>query len=214
MQTANRIRKRDDRFTLRGWVYPFHRLVDGPVLARLDPDSSQVQWLPLHGRKDEPVEVRPGDVQSITKQVFGIDLPPCRGASQEEPEEVAETEAVEEEPALEAQPEEADEPVLELTRVVEEPEFAEFEDDEGTPIPADLNEKLFDHLDDDEPMPDALRLVAPKGVDNSDSLKDYFRKKQQSLHHRLVDGGVSLPPLSFEEQEELNVLQKFIGWFS
>jgi hypothetical protein len=74
----NRTRERADRFELRGWTYPFHRQVDGPVLSRLDPDTAETQWLPLRGRK-YPVEVRPGDVQSISRQVLGIELPPCKG---------------------------------------------------------------------------------------------------------------------------------------
>lgn len=64
-----------------------------------------------------------------------------------------------------------------------------------------------------EPMPDALALMAPKGL-GLDELRAYFKQRQQELHHRLIDGGNSLPPLTFEEREDLTTLQKFIGWFN
>lgn len=81
---------------------------------------------------------------------------------------------------------------------------------EDDPFDAEFEEASDE---DGEPIPDALALMAPEGMP-FDDLKEYFRQKQQALHHRLIDGGQSLPPLSFEEHEELNTLQKYIGWFN
>jgi hypothetical protein len=76
MQSANRLRDRRDYFILRQDRYPFHIHQDGPALARLDPDAGVTQMWTLY--LGHEVEVRPGDVQWISKQVLGIELPPCR----------------------------------------------------------------------------------------------------------------------------------------
>lgn len=71
-----RLRERANYFMLRQDRFPYHQLRDGPALARLDPDADTVQLWEL--RSGHIVEVRPGDVQLISKQVLRLDLPPPR----------------------------------------------------------------------------------------------------------------------------------------
>lgn len=74
MMTMGRTRPRTDRFTLRGWEYPFHELRDQGKMAALVPETDEVRWLKLFGRV-EPVEIRRGDVAIIYPQI-GWPLPP------------------------------------------------------------------------------------------------------------------------------------------
>lgn len=67
--TARRIRRSEDYFTLRGERYPFHRIWDGPSFARLENVTEEVQMWTLHA--GQRVEVRPGDIPVISRQVFG-----------------------------------------------------------------------------------------------------------------------------------------------
>lgn len=78
MMTMPRTRVRYDRFVLRGWTYPFHELRDQGKMAALVPETDEVRWLKLFGR-EEPVEIRRGDVAIIYPQI-GWPLPP--GVSQ------------------------------------------------------------------------------------------------------------------------------------
>ena len=68
-----RLRERKDYFQWRGDRYAFHQLVDGPVLARLDPDSEDEQTWTLHSRR--VISPTGAEVRDIAKQVQGIDLP-------------------------------------------------------------------------------------------------------------------------------------------
>jgi len=73
-----RLRNRPDRFTWRGDDYAFHRLQDGPTLARLDPYSDIPQrWL-LHSGK--ALHLTGADVRDVAKQVNGTELPETRPA--------------------------------------------------------------------------------------------------------------------------------------
>jgi hypothetical protein len=74
MMSMNRTRVRHDRFTLRGWVWPFHELRDQGVMASLVPESDEPRLVYLWGRRDEPVEIRKGDVAIIYPQI-GWPLP-------------------------------------------------------------------------------------------------------------------------------------------
>lgn len=69
----SRLRERNDYFEWRGDRYAFHQLVDGPVLARLDPDSEDEQIWTLHSRR--VISPNGAEVRDIAKQVHGIDLP-------------------------------------------------------------------------------------------------------------------------------------------
>lgn len=72
----SRLRNRPDRFNWKGDDYAFHRLQDGPTLARLDPYSDVPQrWL-LHSGK--VLHLTGADVRSVAKQVNGTDLPETR----------------------------------------------------------------------------------------------------------------------------------------
>jgi len=68
-----RLRERNDYFEWRGDRYAFHQLVDGPVLARLDPDSDDEQTWTLHSRR--VISPTGAEVRDIAKQVHGVDLP-------------------------------------------------------------------------------------------------------------------------------------------
>jgi hypothetical protein len=69
---TGRIRKRIDRFTLRGWTYPFHELRDqgrlNAVISAMIADPGKPQLLRLEGRR-APVEIRPGDLEIILPQI-------------------------------------------------------------------------------------------------------------------------------------------------
>ncbi len=69
----SRLRERNDYFEWRGDRYAFHQLVDGPVLARLDPDSDDEQIWTLHSRR--VISPTGAEVRDIAKQVHGVDLP-------------------------------------------------------------------------------------------------------------------------------------------
>lgn len=69
----SRLRERNDYFEWRGDRYAFHQLVDGPVLARLDPDSEDEQIWTLHSRR--VISPNGEEVRAIAKQVHGVDLP-------------------------------------------------------------------------------------------------------------------------------------------
>lgn len=69
----SRLRERNDYFEWRGDRYAFHQLVDGPVLARLDPDSEDEQIWTLHSRR--VISPTGAEVRDIAKQVHGVDLP-------------------------------------------------------------------------------------------------------------------------------------------
>ncbi|CAB4199453.1 hypothetical protein UFOVP1333_49 [uncultured Caudovirales phage] len=69
----SRLRERNDYFEWRGDRYAFHQLVDGPVLARLDPDSDDEQTWTLHSRR--VISPTGAEVRDIAKQVHGVDLP-------------------------------------------------------------------------------------------------------------------------------------------
>ena len=69
----SRLRERNDYFEWRGDRYAFHQLADGPVLARLDPDSDDEQTWTLHSRR--VISPTGAEVRDIAKQVHGVDLP-------------------------------------------------------------------------------------------------------------------------------------------
>lgn len=77
MHTAVRLKPRKDRFVLRGWTYEFNLALDGATLSRLDHHASVNQHWNLDCGKC--VEMRPGDVQDVSKQVLDVELPPCKG---------------------------------------------------------------------------------------------------------------------------------------
>ena len=68
----SRLRERNDYFEWRGDRYAFHQLADGPVLARLDPDSEDEQIWTLHSRR--VISPNGAEVRDIAKQVLGVDL--------------------------------------------------------------------------------------------------------------------------------------------
>lgn len=71
-----RLRNRPDRFIWKGDDYAFHRLQDGPTLARLDPYSDIPQrWL-LHSGK--VLHLTGAEVRDVAKQVNGTELPETR----------------------------------------------------------------------------------------------------------------------------------------
>lgn len=67
MQTRNRLKPRYDRFTLRGWTYPFHQIRDQGKLAALVPESDEPRTIVLWSGHE--VEIRKGDVALIYPQI-------------------------------------------------------------------------------------------------------------------------------------------------
>lgn len=68
-----RLRHRPDYFEWRGIRIFFHRLQDGPTLARLDPYAPGEQdWLLHSGRT---IQVTAEEIRAITFEVHGIQLP-------------------------------------------------------------------------------------------------------------------------------------------
>jgi len=73
-----RLRHRPDRFIWRENSLAFHRLADGPTLARLDPYASGEQSWPLHSGR--VISVTAEEVRDISLQVLGLELPATRPA--------------------------------------------------------------------------------------------------------------------------------------
>ena len=69
----DRLRHRPDYFMYRGNRFYFHRLADGPTLARLDPYTDGEQTWPLNSGRT--IEVTAPEIRDITFQVHGIELP-------------------------------------------------------------------------------------------------------------------------------------------
>jgi len=69
----DRLRHRPDYFMYRGNRFYFHRLADGPTLARLDPYTDNEQTWPLNSGRT--IEVTAPEIRDITFQVHGIELP-------------------------------------------------------------------------------------------------------------------------------------------
>jgi hypothetical protein len=69
----DRLRHRPDHFMYRGNMFFYHRLADGPTLARLDPYSDGEQTWPLNSGR--VISVTAAEIRDITLQVHGIELP-------------------------------------------------------------------------------------------------------------------------------------------
>ena len=69
----DRLRHRPDFFMYRGNRFYFHRLADGPTLARLDPYTDGEQTWPLNSGRT--IEVTAAEIRDITFQVHGLELP-------------------------------------------------------------------------------------------------------------------------------------------
>jgi hypothetical protein len=69
----DRLRHRPDYFMYRGNRFYFHRLADGPTLARLDPYTDGEQTWPLNSGRT--IKVTAPEIRDITFQVHGIELP-------------------------------------------------------------------------------------------------------------------------------------------
>jgi len=69
----DRLRHRPDYFMYRGNRFYFHRLADGPTLARLDPYSDGEQMWPMNSGRT--IYVTAAEIRDITFQVHGIELP-------------------------------------------------------------------------------------------------------------------------------------------
>ncbi len=69
----DRLRHRPDYFMYRGNRFYFHRLADGPTLARLDPYTDGEQTWPLNSGRT--IDVTAAEIRDITLQVHGIELP-------------------------------------------------------------------------------------------------------------------------------------------
>ena len=78
----SRTRVRRDRFELRGWTYPFNELRDGATFARLETNTDETQEWTL--RSGQVVEIRPGDIETISPQI-GMPVPGKRRAVAIEP---------------------------------------------------------------------------------------------------------------------------------
>jgi len=191
-----RVRNRQDYFLLRGDRYPYHQLADGPGLARLEPDSQDVQFWPMHSQK--VVEVRPGDVQEISRQVLGLALgerEPGTGHTiyRGPPDLTDRVEAIERRlDALEARPE----PVEPEPEIEEE---AAAEPDDGIP---DSFRVLM--LDDEMPERFTMRM----------------KRRWQSLQHLRMDAAKptasrALPDMTEDEAAEhadLESRNRSNGW--
>ena len=69
----DRLRHRPDFFSYRGNRFYFHRLADGPTLARLDPYTDGEQTWPLNSGR--VISVTAAEIRDITFQVHGLELP-------------------------------------------------------------------------------------------------------------------------------------------
>jgi hypothetical protein len=224
MHPNGRTRNRRDYFTLREDRYPFHQLVDGPGLARLDPDADWIQAWPMHSGRT--VEVRPGDVQNIAKQVLDIDLgyrERVAGAVYAAPDlaladRVADLE--ERVAALEA--------MLATPEPEPEPELAPVEAVEPEPEPEPVEEAAPEPEPEPEPVDDTptdraaqhpFATLIMDGESDEDA-RARLRLRWQYFQHFRIDGARkqadrSLPDLSEEEAAEFADLErrnKILDW--
>ena len=215
-----RLRERNDYFQWRGDRYAFHQLVDGPVLARLDPDSEDEQTWTLHSRR--VISPTGAEVRDIAKQVQGVDLPEryavetvVRVRDDGLADRVASLEervsALEARPVPEPPPVVISEPVVEVTPdPVPDPRDAEIEALKARI--ADLETQPLGYPDEapepePEPYtPDFTMIPEPLArYANADEGSAEFRARLKSYWQRFgIDSGMNFPGGG----EELNAEEK------